>query len=163
MSKARVLIVDDEPALSALTRISLEQTGLYDVVVEDFSSKALATARRFRPQIILLDVNMPGKDGGDVAAEIRSDVDLAGTAILFLTSLVSPEEAENQEPSPKGKHFLSKKAAPTVILRTIASVLAQASAAKPIRLVVPNTQESRVPEHDETIPGQVPHYDPSGF
>jgi DNA-binding response OmpR family regulator len=155
--------VDDEPAISALARISLEQTGLYEVVVEDFSSKALATARHFRPQIILLDVNMPGKDGGDVAAEIRSDIDLAGTAILFLTSLVSPEEAEDQEPSPRGGNFLSKRAAPAVLLRAVASVLARASAAKPIRLVVPNGQESRSPEHDETVPRQVPHYDPSGF
>ena len=161
MDKARILIVDDEPALSALARISLEETGLYEVMVEDFSSKALSTARRFRPQIILLDVNMPGKDGGDVAAEIRSDIDLAGTAILFLTSLVSPEEAENQESSPRGGNFLSKKAPPTVLLRTIASVLARASAARPIRIVVPNGQETR--PSPETVPRQVPHHDPSGF
>src|SRR4051795_2929238 len=99
--KPRVLVVDDEPVLSTLVRISLEETGLYEVCVENLSFQALATARRFQPHVIVLDVNMPGKDGGDVAAEIRADKNIGATPILFLTSLVSPEEAADHEPSRK--------------------------------------------------------------
>src|SRR4051794_34182800 len=117
--KPRVLVVDDEPVLSTLVRISLEETGLYEVMVENHSYQALATARRFQPHVIVLDVNMPGKDGGDVAAEIRRDADLAQTPILFLTSLVSPDEAEDRGASSKGQCFLSKKADPAVLICTV--------------------------------------------
>jgi CheY-like chemotaxis protein len=163
MNKPRVLVVDDEPALSALVRISLEETGLYEVMVENLSHQALATARIFRPDVIVLDVNMPGKDGGDVAAEIRADRDLAGTPILFFTSLVSPEEAEEQDPTGHGKHFLSKKADPAILVRTITNVLAQSAAAKPIRLFIPAAKGSSSPEQMETLSEQVPHHDTSGF
>jgi CheY-like chemotaxis protein len=162
MNKARVLVVDDEPALSALVRISLEETGLYEVMVENFSYQALATARRFRPDVIVLDVNMPGKDGGDVAAEIRADADLAGTPILFFTSLVSAEEAEEREPSGKAKQFLSKKADPAVLIRTITTVLAHAAAAKPIRIFVPDSKGSTSPEQVQTAL-EGPHHHGSGF
>jgi CheY-like chemotaxis protein len=164
MNKARVLVVDDEPALSALVRMSLDQTGLYEVMVENLSFQALATAQRFKPDLILLDVNMPGKDGGDVAAEIRADRDLAGTPILFFTSLVSPEEAENQEPSAKGELFLSKKADPAVLVRTVKSVLSQAAAAKPIRLIVANDGKGFVSaEQVQTIPEKVPQHNGNGI
>jgi CheY-like chemotaxis protein len=164
MNKPKVLVVDDEPALSTLTRMSLEETGLYEVLVENISSRALATARRFKPDIILLDVNMPGKDGGDVAVEIREDGELAGTPILFVTSLVSPEEAETCEPSAKGEHFVSKKADPAVLIRTIANVLTRAQAAKPIRLFVGNGNGPVSPEKVQMVPGGgVPHHDGKGF
>jgi CheY-like chemotaxis protein len=163
MNKARVLIVDDEPALSTLVRISLEETGLYEVMVENLSDQALATARRFEPHLILLDVNMPGKNGGDVAADIRADGHLAKTPILFFTSLVSPEEAEERDPSGQGRRFLSKKADPAVLIRTITSVLTQAAAAKPIRLFVPNGTGSTSPEQISTLSEQVPHHDGSGL
>jgi CheY-like chemotaxis protein len=165
MNKARVLVVDDEPALSTLVRMSLEQTNLYEVMVENLSSQALATARRFKPDVVLLDVNMPGKDGGDVAAEIRADGDLAGTPILFFTSLVSPEEAEGREPSGKVEHFVSKKADPAVLIRSVASLLTRAQTAKPIRILVPDGNRPVSPEHVQAVPGGggIPHHDGSGF
>jgi CheY-like chemotaxis protein len=157
----RVLVVDDEPALSRLVRISLEETGLYEVMEENLSYRALETARHFQPDVIVMDVNMPHKDGGDVAAEIRADSRLAGTPILFLTSLVSPEEAEGRDPSKKGPCFLSKKADPSVLIRTIASVLEDVAGAKPIRLSFPGPMASS-PERPPA-PEQVPHHDGTGF
>jgi CheY-like chemotaxis protein len=161
--KPRVLVVDDEPALSTLVRISLEETGLYEVLVENLSFQALATARRFQPHVIVLDVNMPGKDGGDVAAEIRADKNLGETPILFLTSLVSPEEADVHEPSRKGKCFLSKKADPAVLIRTIATVLAEAEQAKPIRLSFFQGQSAISPEPVQPSLEHVPYSHGSGF
>ena len=162
MTKARVLIVDDEPAPSTLVRMYLEETGLYDVVVENLSYQALATARRFKPEVVLLDVNMPGKDGGDVAAEIRADGQLAGTPIVFFTSLVSPEEAEDRKPSRNRELFLSKKADPALVVRTIASVLEQEAAAKPVRIFVDNSKASNPPEPIGTSSDRAPH-DRIGF
>src|SRR5437764_13258276 len=96
------------------------------------------TDRRFRPYVGVWDVNMPGKDGGDVAVAIGADRDLAETPIVFFTSLVSPDEAELRDSSAKGPQFVAKKGDPAVLVRTIASVLADASAARPIRLSDPN-------------------------
>lgn len=154
--------MDDEPAPSALVGMYLEETGLYDVVVENLSYQAVATARRFKPEVVLLDVNMPGKDGGDVAAEIRADGQLAGTPILFFTSLVSPEEAEDRKPSRNGELFLSKKAEAAVVVRTIASVLEQTAAAKPVRVFVTNSTASNSPEPTRTSADRAPH-DRIGF
>jgi two-component system response regulator MtrA len=163
MNKSRVLVVDDESALSALVRMTLEETGVYEVMVENLPYQALATARHFRPHIIVLDVNMPGKDGADVAAEIRADGDLAGTPILFHTSLVSPEEAEDRARSGMEKQFLSKKADPAVLTRTIKNVLDRAAAAKPIRLFVQDDKGSIPPEQVQTFRTSPEGHDRSGL
>lgn len=128
MNKSRILVVDDEPALSTLVRTTLEETRLYEVMVENRSGQALATARSFRPHVVLLDIDMPGKGGGEVATEIRSDPDLGGTPILFFTSLLSPQEADAREPSAGGERFVAKSANPAVLIRTIESVLTAAPA-----------------------------------
>ena len=89
MPKSRILIVDDEPNLSGLVRLFLEKTQRFEVRVENRSALALSAAREFRPDMILLDVNMPGKDGGDVAREIQADPVLGSVPIIFCTSLIS--------------------------------------------------------------------------
>ena len=78
MTKSRILVVDDEPNLSGLVRLFLEKTQRFEVRVENRSALALAAAREFRPDLILLDVDMPGKNGGDVAREIQAEPALRG-------------------------------------------------------------------------------------
>src|SRR5205085_7510594 len=67
MSRTKILIVDDDPALCALYRLYLERTGLYDVSEVTRPAEAVATALTFRPDAILLDVFMPGLDGRELA------------------------------------------------------------------------------------------------
>ena len=56
------------------------------------SRRAMATARHFRPDLLLLDIDMPHLDGTDIARLVRSDDEIHRTAILFLSSLVSTDE-----------------------------------------------------------------------
>src|SRR6266849_591952 len=107
MSKTKVLIVDDDITASRLLGLGLEKTGAFQVKVENAATRALATAREFRPDVILLDVCMPGADGGDVAFQIHDDSSLRSIPIIFLTSLVSGEEA-NKAVQRGGYEFLSK-------------------------------------------------------
>ena len=93
MNKTRILAVDDEPNLSDLVRLFLEKTKRFEVRTENRPGNVLAIAREFRPEMILLDVDMPGQDGGEVAREIEADPALRGTPILFFTSLISASEA----------------------------------------------------------------------
>ena len=124
MIKSRILVVDDEPNLSDLVRLFLEKTQRFDVRIENRSARALAAAREFRPDMILLDVDMPGKDGGDVANEIEQDPVLRGVPILFFTSLISREEAGQREIVQGGKQFLAKSVDSKVLISAVDCTLA---------------------------------------
>lgn len=93
MEQKRILIVDDESTFTRMVRINLEQTKRYVVREENRAMQALATAHEFKPDLILLDVIMPGADGGEIASRIRADSTLKHVPIVFLTATVSRQEA----------------------------------------------------------------------
>ena len=128
MNKRRILVVDDEPKLSELVRMFLERTQRFEVRVENRSAQALAAAREFRPEMILLDVDMPGKDGGQVARELKDDTTLRATPILFFTSLISHAEAGERETVRGGMRFLAKPVDPKILIDTVDRILAGAAA-----------------------------------
>ena len=90
--KKRILIVDDKASDTLLVKLCLEQTNNYVVREENVAPRALATAQGFRPHLILLDVRMPGIDGGELAACFQADPKLQAVPIVFLTSLVTKNE-----------------------------------------------------------------------
>jgi DNA-binding response OmpR family regulator len=119
MAIPRILVVDDEPHLSGLVRLALEKTKRFEVRVENRSALALTAARDFRPDMVLLDVDMPGKDGGEVARELRGDSMFRHIPILFFTSLISREEAGDRETERGGMLFLAKPVNPKVLVEAI--------------------------------------------
>ena len=110
MIKNKVLLVDDDVTASRLLALGLEKTGAFEVKVENVATRALASARQFSPDIIFLDVCMPGADGGDVAFQISNDSLLKTTPVIFLTSLVSGQEAKGQTTERVGYEYLPKPA-----------------------------------------------------
>ena len=92
MMKKRILLIDDEPSFTRALKLHLEKSGAYEVTEENRGEMALETARRFKPDLILLDVMMPDVDGGEVASEIRSDAKLKNTPIVFLTAALAKDE-----------------------------------------------------------------------
>src|SRR3954451_21985944 len=106
MDKTKILVVDDDPKLSRLVKLFLEKTKLYEVIEENRSSHALETARNTRPAAILLDVDMRGKDGGEVARELSADPQLCRKPVMFFTSLISTAEAGKREVMRGGQPFL---------------------------------------------------------
>ena len=103
--QTRILIVDDEASMGRLLKAGLEMHG-FTVRFEARSTDAIKTCLEFRPDLVLLDVDMPVKDGGMVAAELKGHPALGRTPVIFLTSLVSKEEAA--KPNASGEIFLSK-------------------------------------------------------
>jgi CheY-like chemotaxis protein len=90
--KRRVLVVDDEVSITRLLKLNLERTGRFEVHEENSSLMALPAARQFQPDIILMDVMMPGLGGGEVAAQLREDPELRRIPVLFLTAAVKQAE-----------------------------------------------------------------------
>ena len=89
----RILVIDDDADLTTVVRMILLDTGKYDVRVINRSEIALSAVQQFRPHLVLLDVMMPGMDGGQVASAIRGDSVVRATPIVFLTAAVTGEEA----------------------------------------------------------------------
>lgn len=107
-AKKRILIVDDEVSFARMVKINLEKTGVFEVRAENKASYALAAAREFKPDLIILDVIMPTMDGGDVSNQIKRDRQLKDTPIIFLTATVSKREAGEGGLNSGGSLFLAK-------------------------------------------------------
>jgi len=105
MRKAKILVVDDEGGFTHLLKLVLTR---YEISEVNDSQRALETARQFKPDIILLDVVMPGLDGGDLASQFRSDPELKRIPIVFLTSVVSTKETGHGSRVLGGYPFLAK-------------------------------------------------------
>jgi len=106
--KKRILVVDDEPSVTRLLKLNLEQTGLYEVHVENASSQVVAAARHFKPDLALLDVMMPEMDGGELAERLRQVGALKQMPIVFLTAAVKKEEVQSRRGQIGGYPFLAK-------------------------------------------------------
>jgi CheY-like chemotaxis protein len=117
MHTTRVLLVDDKPGFTHLLKIGLEHAGSYVVQEENDGTRAHDAARRFRPDIIFLDIVMPKIDGGEVAQEIRSDPQLGTVPIVFLTAIVAKQETKRDI---GGWPFLAKPVSIDTVARCIA-------------------------------------------
>ena len=80
-----VLVADDKATSRELVRAVLEDSG-YQIIEAGDGLEALRSARQSKPDLILLDLHMPGLDGFGVVREIRRDDDLAATPVVALTA-----------------------------------------------------------------------------
>lgn len=85
MPAKKVLIVDDEQDIVELIGYTLGKEG-YDVTTTTDSEKAVSLARDMNPDLVILDVMMPGKDGFEVCKELRLAPETASSPIMFLTA-----------------------------------------------------------------------------
>ncbi|HEX2027738.1 MAG TPA: response regulator [Nitriliruptorales bacterium] len=81
----KVLAVDDDPVIQRLLLVNLQMEG-YEVDLASDGEEALAKARSFRPDAVLLDVMMPKKDGWQVCAEMKADPELRHIPVVFLSA-----------------------------------------------------------------------------
>ena len=91
MLKKKILIVDDEPDVLMLLGERLTKAG-YDVIKASSGKDAIETAGKKLPDLIVLDIAMPGMDGSEVSTVLRSDPKTKSIPILFLTCLFTKQE-----------------------------------------------------------------------
>ncbi len=90
---AKILVVDDEPALLRLMAFVLQKRG-YTMVTAVNGDEALERAREHRPDLIVLDIMMPRRDGYQVAEALRADPEFAKTPIVMLAAKAQNEDIE---------------------------------------------------------------------
>jgi CheY-like chemotaxis protein len=90
----KVLIVDDEDDIRQVARLALSRVGGMDVVDTGRSEDAVGIAAREKPDAILLDVMMPGRDGPATLAALRADGRTAAIPVVFLTAKAMPAEIQ---------------------------------------------------------------------
>ena len=123
--KKRILVVDDEVALTRMVKLNLERTGDYEVRTENKGAMAVPAAREFKPDLILLDVMMPGMTGDEVAAELKEDPLLAKIKFIFVTAIVTKSETGETGSRIGGNVFLAKPVKAQELIDAIERVLAE--------------------------------------
>lgn len=108
MKKRKILVVDDDVPLAESMKISLEDTGNFEVELVHFSPSALEVAQRFQPEVVLLDIVMPGLDGGDVLAQFQQDPLLKEVPVIMVTALVANDDVERGQISPSAQAVIAK-------------------------------------------------------
>jgi CheY-like chemotaxis protein/two-component sensor histidine kinase len=113
----RILLVDDNEAFATAMTSLLNAMG-HDVRAIHDGAAALAAARAVRPQVVLLDINLPGKSGYDIAREIRSEPALGGTLLIAVTGY-----GQEQAQRAGFDHHLTKPVDENVLERLINEAL----------------------------------------
>jgi two-component system phosphate regulon response regulator PhoB len=120
-----VLVVDDEPTILELVRYTLEDDQVTVLEAAD-GLQALAKAREARPELILLDVQMPHLDGLEVCRRLRADAALAGARIVMLTA--AGQEADRARGLAAGADdYLTKPFSPLALFALVRALLPEAT------------------------------------
>ncbi|MFA5161066.1 MAG: response regulator [Elusimicrobiales bacterium] len=121
MAAKKILIMDDAKDMLSIYSDMLSKYG-YTVSAAQTPEDCLRIARATAPDLILLDVVMPGMDGGTVARHLMEDPRLSSIPVIFLTSMVSPEEAAAVY-KPGARMYISKASHPSEIVAAIRKVI----------------------------------------
>lgn len=120
MNRKRILAIDDTFSATRIVKVALEKTGRFEVRELNEPQQALAVAREFKPDLIVLDVCMPDVEGSELAEKITTDPNFSNTPIVFLTAIVTPREANKNGTLVVGNHeYIAKPARPDHIIACV--------------------------------------------
>ncbi len=117
----KILIVDDEPDIVEFISYNLKSKGYHIAAAKD-GIEAIKKAKEFRPDLILLDIMMPNKDGIETIRELRGMPDFEDTAIIFLTAL-SDEKYEIEGLKVGADDYIAKPIKPELLATRISTAL----------------------------------------
>ena len=99
MELKRILYAEDEPDIQAVAKLALEMVGGFEVLLCGNGEEALQQVKGFAPDLVLLDVMMPGMDGPTTLTHLRADPATAALPVIFLTAKVQPSEVAQYKAS----------------------------------------------------------------
>jgi len=121
MNPVKILVVDDEPDILDFLKYNLVKEG-FDVVTASNGKDGIKEAKRFQPDLIILDIMMPKMDGVEVCRQLRNDPDFERTIITFLTAR---EEDYSQIAALDvgGDDYITKPIRPRVFISRVRALL----------------------------------------
>jgi CheY-like chemotaxis protein len=108
MMEKRILVIDDEGDFCEFVKESLEKTGNFEVFVSTDGASGIATAETEKPELILLDINMPRMNGAEVADRLLHGENTKDIPIAFITGLLTNDEVKRRSGYIHGFPFISK-------------------------------------------------------
>jgi two-component system, OmpR family, alkaline phosphatase synthesis response regulator PhoP len=155
----RILIVDDEPKIVKLTRDYLEKDG-FQVISAGDGVTALELARKERPDLVILDIMLPGMDGWEVCRVLRRDTDVP---IIMLTA--RSEESDQIVGLELGADdYITKPFSPRTLVARVRAILRRAQGKlKPATLIHAGGLEIDLERHQASLDGQVLRLTPTEF
>jgi two-component system, OmpR family, alkaline phosphatase synthesis response regulator PhoP len=117
----KILIADDEPDIIEILSFNLKGEG-YEVITAKNGDEAIEKAKASKPDLIILDMMMPGKNGMEVCNILRTQTIFAGTLIVFLTA-INDENTEIKSLENGADDYLTKPISPKVLLSKVSSLL----------------------------------------
>ena len=121
---AKILIAEDDSDLRLLVSLKLESSGHEVVSVED-GSTAAQRCRTMRPDLVILDLMMPGMSGLEVCRFIRADPELTGTPVILLTARAQAADIEAGKAAGVDE-YLTKPFSPRELAVRVSSLLGEA-------------------------------------
>jgi len=115
----KILIVDDEKDVAISLAFILRAGGFQTLIATD-GKACLSLVKKEHPDLILLDINMPGMDGGDVARILSDDPATKDIPIVYVSGMVTQGDATKVH----GREFISKLSTGEEIVKRIKSILA---------------------------------------
>ena len=120
MAKADILIVEDHPTMREAMKLILEHEG-FEIREAPDGAAALAMVRARAPDLVFLDLNIPGASGADVLAELKGDPETRDVRVIIVTA--TGEEGREFVLSLGADEYFTKPFSPTALLRTVERVL----------------------------------------
>ena len=120
MPSARILIVEDHPTMREAMRLVLEGEGFTIDEAAD-GDRALELVRADPPDLVFLDMNIPGPSGADVLSELRADPATAGVRVIVVTA--DGEEGRGRAIAMGADEYFTKPFSPITLLQTVEQVL----------------------------------------
>lgn len=124
LSQYRILVVDDEPDSLMFISTVLQDAGATTFEAPD-GREALAIARREHPDLMTLDLEMPGMDGGHVFAEMRKDPELAAIPVCIISGHPELRGLIYQRTMPPPEGYLDKPVDERTLLLNVRKILAR--------------------------------------
>jgi two-component system, OmpR family, alkaline phosphatase synthesis response regulator PhoP len=115
----KVLLIDDEQDFCYFTKKNLESSGEFTVSICGEGVKGISLIKQLKPDLVLLDIVMPGINGTDIASQMREDEELRNIPFAFLTAIIKPDEVEKSHGYIGGETIIAKPVATSDLVRTI--------------------------------------------
>lgn len=122
MTQKKILIVDDELSVRMLVVATVQNDARYQILQASNGLEALEICRREKPDLVLLDVLMPGHDGFEVCRRLKADPNTRDSIIIMLTALT--QEADRKQAREAGADgYFTKPFSPIALLDKITEEL----------------------------------------